>query len=150
MNVMLRGIWFSVIFVCRTMPLVNILPHFLIVFHTKVLSFNILPWVFTPILNSVKKVLTLDFVFYFCARTKPFNKCDFWPRRLACHACLRAPCIAWPLLSQTFGLFLSLFSPAFGHGRLGHPQSLEYLYTYIKQTRANLFVWSFTIWSLFL
>ena len=87
------------------------------------------------------------------------------------HACLRAPCIAWPLLSPTFALsfflrllllthfgespmceiiftqylgitrrymqkkyffqvifiFLDFLRPAFGHGRLGHPQSLEYL-----------------------
>ena len=65
------------------------------------------------------------------------------------HKCLRVPCLAWPLLSPSFSLsfFLSLSSvfcfwptsrnlifgrfffllqPAFGHGRLGHPQSLEY------------------------
>ena len=35
----------------------------------------------------------------------------FWPRRLACalrtcvcHACLRAPCVAWPLLLPSFSL----------------------------------------------
>ena len=47
------------------------------------------------------------------------------------HACLRAPCVAWPLIfflrkKKKIEQFFHFLRPAFGHGCSGHPQSLEY------------------------
>ena len=77
------------------------------------------------------------------SRKSTFVKNLFKLAQPACmhHACLHAPCVAWSLLLPSFSLSSLLFlrkkkqifrpifcflRPAFGHGRLGHPQSLEY------------------------
>ena len=120
-------------------------------------QFNLMP---TQLVHEIEKSKPYFFHILILQTIKYSRECG-WPRRpwlnagrkkrkrakkitflaqAVCvrHACLRAPCVAWPLLSPTFALsffffffwvFLDFLRPAFSHGRLGHPQSLEYLNT---------------------
>ena len=92
-------------------------------------------------------------VFSSCLQCNNWSTCKLAQAAYVRQACLCAPgvlvcamhnCVAWPLLSPTFGLlflrlllffyeknlffgrFFCFLQPAFSHGRLGHPQSLEY------------------------
>ena len=78
------------------------------------------------------------------------------------HACLHAPCVAWPLLSPTFVFSLSFFlffygkkdtnfgrffcflRPAFGHGRL------EYSVCFYTLYRGKYYKWSVCLCFCFL
>ena len=85
------------------------------------------------------------------------------------HACLRAPCVAWPLLSPTFALsllgnyyfftkkklifwcFFFFLRLALGHSRLGHPLSLEYWISILfLSIKFNINFEKFAIYLLFI